>query len=100
MQSCLLKVNAQLKTFGFKQVEFKPIVFKPNAAKTVWLTTVTILKPKVAVIPKNLYVCSLKSICKLEYQFQKASKIPLYFRLGSLNYTNYLEGKNNLYLLK
>jgi hypothetical protein len=44
---------------------------------------------------KNNYTQSLGVLCKAEYQFQKTTSIPLRLRLGSLDYTNYLEQKPN-----
>ena len=44
---------------------------------------------------KSMYVKTLGIICKAEYKFEKVTLIPLRFRVGSLDYTNYLEQKPN-----
>jgi len=44
---------------------------------------------------KNSYTQRLGFFCRQEYKFEKYTNIPLRLRLGSLDYTNYLEQKPN-----
>jgi hypothetical protein len=45
------------------------------------------------VLRGDFYATHLGFICKKEYEVEKATRIPFRFRLGSLAYCNYLEGK-------
>lgn len=49
----------------------------------------------------NLMSCSPNHLpglfCKMEYKIETKSKLAPRFRLGSLNYTNWMEGKGNYY---
>ncbi len=44
---------------------------------------------------KSTFVAQSGFFCRQEYKFEKHTNIPLRFRLGSLDYTNYLEQKLN-----
>lgn len=51
--------------------------------------------PPLSVISSNYYTNNFGFFCKKELLFEKATKIPLRFRLGSLQYNDYLEQKPN-----
>lgn len=46
-------------------------------------------------LAKDFYSQHLSFFCRKELQIEKATSIPLRFRLGSLQYTDYLEQKPN-----
>lgn len=46
-------------------------------------------------LPQNFYNQHLSFFCKKELQLQKLTSLPLFFRLGSKAYVDYLEKKPN-----
>jgi hypothetical protein len=44
-------------------------------------------------VPADFYTCNIGFFCKKELLIEKTTKIPLRFRLGSLQQCNYYEGK-------
>ena len=51
------------------------------------------LKHVKQIVPVDFYSCNIGFFCKKELLIEKATKIPLRFRLGSLQQCNYYEGK-------
>jgi len=55
-------------------------------------------KISLKVLPQNFYNQHIGFFCKKEVQVQKMMKLPFYFRLGSMQYTDYLERKPNTFI--
>jgi len=52
-------------------------------------------KINLRVLPQNFYNQQLGYFCKKEVQFQTAVRLPVYFRLGSKEYVDWMERKPN-----
>jgi len=61
--------------------------FTPPTSTTVGLRDIK------QVVPADFYTCNIGFFCKKELLIEKATKVPLRFRLGSLQQCNYYEGK-------
>ena len=86
----------KINTYGaFYQSAYKK--FSPQKAVE---NPVLLLNPvSCSVVNADFYTRNFGFFCKKELQFEKATRIPLRFRLGTLQYNDYLEGKPNTGIL-
>jgi hypothetical protein len=49
----------------------------------------------IKVLPQNFYNQNLGFVCRKEWQLQKLTSLPVFIRLGSKDYVDYLEKKPN-----
>jgi hypothetical protein len=72
-------------------------VFKPADSNYFPLTKVFIPNSNTApFLSADYYAKQLGFFCKQEIKFDKLTKIPFRFRLGSVEQCNWLEGKNKI----
>ncbi len=72
-------------------------VFAKKPVNTTFLHSFTEIATPISILPLNAdyYSCHLGFFCKQEIKFEKTTKIPFKFRLGSVQQCDWLEGKPN-----
>ena len=78
-QSVLLSAKATPKTTFFTPI-YKANFYQPAKAQMV---------------PVNFNCSQLGFFCKQELRFESVTKVPFKFRLGSIQYNDWMEGKIN-----
>ncbi len=69
------------------------ITLKPHSTKDYKRFSISTKQAFTPLIPGNFYTENMGYMCKQEKYFEKFSKIPFRFRLGSVNSNDRLEGK-------
>jgi len=77
--------------FSFSE-QIKQFTFQENRKNTFKL-----MRKEQQQMPAAYAYKDLAFFCKIEVQLEKAVKLPVKFRLGSVDYVDYLEGKRTNY---
>ena len=84
------KIYNATSTTVYNGFNFTPVVKSVNLPVTRSLNVLP-----VKTLPQNFYTSQIGFFCTKELQVEKLTKIPFRFRLGSVQYTDGMEGKNN-----
>lgn len=93
--SCLSQAQTTTVRPAFAPVSVTPRIAFAAFDSTTNSTAATVsnYSPVKTIPASSWYVSNLGFFCKKELQLEKAVKLPVKFRLGSVNYTDKMEGK-------
>jgi hypothetical protein len=74
---------------------FKQFVKKPVKALLFSAATIDNATPARVYLPPDFYITQIGFFCKQEIKFEKLTKVPFRFRLGSVEDCDRMEGKGN-----
>lgn len=84
----LHQLQQAIRPAKWSRVEASKIYVKPNYAKSLQVS-----QPASIVFLPKWSAESLPFFCRIEHQWGHQQRIPLKFRLGSVEYVDWLEGK-------
>jgi|SRR5882757_1073097 len=91
--------NAVFSQYSLQNHDKKPAgIFSIKPASSNFTAFIEQTPPKkiLPLISANYYASNLGFFCKQEIKFEKATKIPFKFRLGSVAEVDKMEGKRNM----
>ena len=75
---------------------FKQFVKKPVKNPLFFTTNIDNTTSAQTYLPPDFYITQIGFFCKQEIKFEKLTKVPFRFRLGSVEECDKLEGKGNI----